>query len=354
MQTILSLATAELSPTVSGSDTKAFLATILPPAVAGRLGRFVDASRIKYRQVLAPYDTLRQLATLDARNGLYLTHAAPLGERVAREALIRSGLQPHDVDVLIVTSSTGYAVPTLDQHLASRLGLRRDARCLFLSGLGCAGAVRAIGLAGDLLRACIASEHALVVSVELCSPWLQVGEQSPKDILSDIVFGDGAAAVVIGGPNSQKAYAVVADHGERWPGTLGARGATLTQSGFRHFRSPVLPRLLQANLPRAVEALLRKQGVATADLRFYAVNPSDHVVLETITAVLHIPDHLMQPAWSTWERHGNTLSAGPLYVLDSLNRLAPPASGDLGLVVVLGPGLTCDLMLLRWQSESLT
>jgi alkylresorcinol/alkylpyrone synthase len=75
-------------------------------------------------------------------------------------------------------------------------------------------------------------------------------------------------------------------------------------------------------------------------------------VLESIGAALDVPEDRMRPAWATWEERGNTLSAGPLYVLDAGRRLTPPESGDLGLAVVLGPGLTCDLMLLRWRDPA--
>jgi alkylresorcinol/alkylpyrone synthase len=111
--------------------------------------------------------------------------------------------------------------------------------------------------------------------------------------------------------------------------------------------------MLRAHLRRSVESFLSAQGIAATDLKFYAVNPSDHRVLGAAASVLDIPAHLMQPAWAAWERHGNTLSAGPLYVVDALRRLASSADGDLGLVVVLGPGLTCDLMLLRWHAPFL-
>jgi alkylresorcinol/alkylpyrone synthase len=348
MQTMLTLATAEPEVSLSAPETKNFLATILPAHDADRFARVVDASRIRRRRALLPYDGLRRLATLEARNALWAAHAPAMGERAARSALAAAGCEARDVGVLVVTSSTGLAVPTLDQHLATLLGLRPEVRSLFLSGLGCAGAVRAIGLAVDLLRASLPGGRALVVSVELCSPWLQVVEPSPEDVLSSIVFGDGAAAAVVGDDAGGRGIEVIACHSEIWPNTVHARGAILTQSGFRHFASPSLPRLLRAHLGRSAGGFLAKNGVSPADLRFYAVNPSDHRVLETAAAILSIPEDLMRPAWDAWREHGNTLSAGPLYVIDALSS-APPAPGSLGLAVVLGPGLTCDLALLRWR-----
>lgn len=352
MHTISSLVTeAELGSSVSAEDTKSFLSSVLGAQDADRFRRLVETSRIRQRRVLASYDGLRRLESLEARNALYMEHAVPTAERVARGALAAAALAAREVDALIVTSSTGHSVPTLDQHLATRLDLRPDARCLFLGGLGCAGAVRAIALAGDLVEVNAAAINALVVSVELCSPWLQVEEPSPEDMLSNILFGDGAAAAVVHGGRVGRGAEVLASHTELWPESLGARGATLTQTGFRHFASPALPRLLRKHLRRTVEGFLSRQGVSESDLRFFAVNPSDHRVLESVASVLCIPEKLARPAWAAWEEHGNALSAGPLYVLDALRRMAPPACGELGLAVVLGPGVTCDLALLRWHGD---
>lgn len=347
MMRILSLATEDFPYQVSAAETKELLAVLLPPVEAQRFQVLVDASRIQARQAFASIAELRRMETLDARNAAYTAQAPVLAERVGLQALHNAGVNPRDIDAFIVASSTGHMVPTLDQHLVSRLGLRSDVRCLCMAGLGCAGAVRAIGFAADLLSRNGAA--ALVVSVELCSLWLQMSEPSVEDMLSTIVFGDGAAATVIGRSGSVPAFEVVAAYTGLWPDSLEARGARLTGTGFRHFSSPKLARVLRANLQRTVSEFLVKQGVGANDLRFSVVNPSDHRLLETIGSILDLPEHALRPAWQTWEQRGNTLSAGPLYVLRALQASEPPADGDLGLVIVLGPGITCDLLLLRWR-----
>ncbi|MCK6556680.1 hypothetical protein L6Q96_19200 [Candidatus Binatia bacterium] len=349
MTTVCSLATAEIETTVSAADTREFLASMLPPERAARFSRLVDESRIRQRQALASYDDLRRLDTIEARNAEYVRQALPIAERTARQALRQAGIAPGDVDVFVVTTSTGHSVPTLDRHLGPRLGLRPDVRSLFLHGLGCAGAVRGVALAGDLLRARASADNALVVSVELASPWLQVAEPSPQDILSNIVLGDGGGAVAVGRRAPRAGLEVVAHETELWPNTLGARGAMLTQSGLRHFASPALVRTLRARLRNTVERFLTRHRASPRELQFYVLNPIDHRMLELIGSLLGISAEAMRPAWAAWEDFGNTLSAGPLYVMDALRRLARPADGSLGLVVVLGPGMTCDLMLLRWQ-----
>jgi alkylresorcinol/alkylpyrone synthase len=349
MSELLSLETEELEYRVSASETKEFLASLLPPTDVQRFQRLVDASRIHGRRALTSLHELRRWDTLEARNAVYGKEAIALGQRVGLRALTSAGLEPREIDVILVTSSTGHLVPTLDQHLVGRLGLRPDVRCIPLSGLGCAGAVRAMALAADLFAGKRTGASALVISVELCSLWLQVAEPSPEDVLSNMLFGDGAGATVIGSDKSGQAPELVASHTALWPESLEARGARLTATGFRHFSSAAIPRLLRANLRRTVEEFLFCQGVNATDLRFYAINPSDHRILETVGSILGLPEPALRPAWATWEQHGNTLSAGPLYVLQALEAFASPADRDLGLVLVFGPGITCEMLLLRWH-----
>ena len=64
------------------------------------------------------------------RNRLYLDNALALLEHAARIVFDRAGLDPREVDGIVVASTTGIATPSLDAMLVDRLGLRRDARPL--------------------------------------------------------------------------------------------------------------------------------------------------------------------------------------------------------------------------------
>lgn len=347
MVRLCSLVTDNEGVSISAEDTKADLRGFLG---SEEFDTWVDGSRVhRRRSFTGPLPHLRELDGLERRDSLHAEKALAAAERVARRSLEAAGLSTDDVDVLVVSSSTGYAVPTLDLQLAERLGLREEAECLFLGGLGCSGAVRALGLSRRLLANDPSRKNALVVAVEVASVWLPRGELSREDVLSSIVFGDGAGAAVVGRDCAKNGPHLVAHRSVRWPGSLEARGARLTGEGWRHVVSPTLGRTVRSNLRKTLAQFLSEQGLEEGDVALWAVNPSDPRLLEVLLALLPVPEGFGQAAWSVWENRGNTLSAGPLYVFRSCLDRMEPKDGDAGLLLVLGPGITCDMLLFRWS-----
>jgi alkylresorcinol/alkylpyrone synthase len=353
MMQLRSLVTDGPDTQVSTPDTLAFLSSVLPPGTVQRYCDFATASGIQSRRAVAPLEELARLVTFEERNALYAQHAVPLAERAARRALEHADATADALDTLIVTSSSGYMIPGLDCHVAARLGLRADARCLALSGLGCAGAVRAIGLADDLLRG-RPGGSALVVAVELCSPWLQLGEASPEDMYSNLLFGDGVGAVFLAWSRTPRTPTVIAHHSEQWPESLAARSAMLTSTGLRHHSSPRLPRMIAIHLQRTISEFLAREGWQRKDLGFVAVNVSDPRCGTAVADLLDLPTASLSAATEVWRRHGNILSAGPLHLLRQIATASHPSDDSLGLLVALGPGITCHLLLFRWQGNLTT
>lgn len=350
MTNLLSLSTESPHTKATADETLALLAAFPPPGGAERHRALVEASGVRSRSVVARLERLAQLSTIDERNALYGRLAVPLAERVARAALAAASLNPQTVGALLVTSSTGHMLPTLDCHLAARLNVPASARRLALNDLGCAGAVRAVACAADLLEGA-ALGIALVVAVDLCSLWMQIGEVSPDDVRSNVLFGDGAGAVVLAssahhgtGPELLARSSVV------WPDSLTARGARLTSSGLRHFGSAHIARLVARHVRRTVDDFLSAQGLSRADLAFFAMNPSDLALATCIANQLGLPEHALAMARSVWELHGNTLAVGPLHMLRTVHDHRPRTDVP-GLLLVLGPGITCDLLLMRWNGH---
>src|SRR6202011_5483033 len=85
-----------------------------------------------------------------------------------KKALAAANIEPHGVDTIVLVSSTGIAVPTIDARLMSRIGFLPDIKRVPLFGLCCVGGAPVMARVYDYLHG-YAEHVALLLSVELCS-----------------------------------------------------------------------------------------------------------------------------------------------------------------------------------------
>jgi alkylresorcinol/alkylpyrone synthase len=277
-----------------------------------------------------------------AQTALYRSVAPALAGEAAEHALDEAGVAPHEVGLLVVASCTGYILPGIDVPLMGRLGLRSDVARMPFSVFGCGG-----GAAG-LARACewVRGGHgrvALVVAVELPSVTFRPDDTSVDNLLSALVFGDGAAAAVVSSTGGclrvgRAVSALV-------PGTADALGYRLADGGLQVVLSRRLPRVLAEALPERVAGFLG--NLAPAGLDAVAVHPGGPSVLEAVERCLGLRRGQTAASWATLRRSGNTSSAAILSVLAEL-AAAPPVAGGRGLAIGFGPGLSIELLELAW------
>ena len=170
----------------------------LGPAQRALLERLHGNAGVEYRHTVLPLPQYGDLGGIERANDRYIGEAAALGERALRGALEAAGLTGRDLDLLIVTSVTGVAVPSLDARLIPRLGLRPDVKRLPIFGLGCVAGAAALGRLHDYLLAW-PGHHAALLAVELCSLSWPTTKVTTADLVVSGLFGDGAAALVATG-----------------------------------------------------------------------------------------------------------------------------------------------------------
>jgi alkylresorcinol/alkylpyrone synthase len=338
-----SVGTALPPHTVSAEDTKALLSVVGD----GRKGwhQMIDASRIRRRHVVVPVGELLHHRTLGERAKEYVHQAVALGERAARDALSRAAIHPGSVRTIVSVSCTGYMLPSLDAYLVSRLGLDATARRIPLTELGCSGGVAALGLCSALCHG--GNGPALIVSVEPCSLCLQVAEPTASDIMGSILFGDAAAAAIVTDTDGGSGPTIVSAASNLWPASLDQLGMQLTSTGFSFILSPGLPRLVRARLRDTVVAFLSRSDLTLADIGFWIVHPGGPKILEAAAESLGLTDEAIRPAWDVWEACGNLSSATVFFILHQLQRSAPPAPDTFGVMMAFGPGVTCEMVLVR-------
>jgi len=352
MVELSSVATALPPHSVDAAEAKRHLDRYLGPATSARYCKMVDGSRIQRRFTIAPAEELFALKTLQQRNDLYISHARVLGSRVAKDAIRDAKIETSSVKAVISVSCTGYMMPSLDAQLIDELGVPPHVRRIPITELGCSAGVGAVGLAAERLASSKGS--ALVLSVELSSPGVQIAEPSTTDMVANLLFGDAAASVLLSTERPGSGPEVLASQSTLWQESVDQLGMHLTDTGFRLVLSPRLPRLVRDRLRPTVTEFLSAHGTSLADVRFWIIHPGGPKILEAVAESLELSDRATRPTWDVWERYGNLSSATVFFILRRLQETSPPTAGDLGMMIALGPGITCEMVLLRsagWLSR---
>jgi alkylresorcinol/alkylpyrone synthase len=343
---VAGLGTALPPHRVSREDVVKVLPRIWPD-LARRTSGLLSAAEDGYRHLLrAPAEMVEALSPA-AQTARYALAAPELAAEAAAQALDAADVARDTIGLLLVTSCTGFILPGLDVHLAPMLGLRPDVWRLPISQLGCAGGSGGLARAADWTRT-HPGERALVVAVELPSLTFRPGDHSVDNLLSALVFGDGAGAAVLEAGGSDGAGLRIGRVSSVLvPATTGALGYELADDGFRVILSRRLPATLAAALPALVGNFC--DGATLADLDAVAVHPGGPAIVNAVQDSLGLRDAQVAATRSALQATGNTSSAAIFFVLEALTSQLPTASGS-GLVLGVGPGITIELLELAWGS----
>lgn len=357
MSTIVSIATTVPAFSATQAEAKAAFRPLFP-LLGRRLDAamaFFDHAEVETRHSVLSLPEIARPRTLTETMKIYADSARELGHRVARECLRRADLDATMIDLVITVSCTGIMIPSLDAYLIDTLKMRRDVRRLPITELGCVGGAAAVAHAHDYL---VGHPHdrVLVISVELPSLSLQPTDVSPDNLVSSAIFGDGAAAVLLAGDGAVSgsdaadppAIRILETHRHTIPQSTHALGFDLREDGFHTVLSREVPALLRAEVGALVDELTRRAGVSAKDLGVFVFHPGGKKILGAVEEALGLKREDTQPSWDVLRDYGNQSSASVLFVLEGWMTDRRPTRGSLGVMAAFGPGITAELLLLRW------
>ena len=264
------------------------------------------------------------------------TDAIDLATDAAREAIERSGVDPAQVDAVIVaTVSNPKQTPSVSAIVADRVGANPAAA--YDLNAACAGFAYGVAQADALIRAG-AAHYAVVVGAEKLSDVVD-----PTDRSISFLLGDGAGAVVIGpsdtpgigptvwGSDGSKADAVGMNHTltefrdglAPWP--------TLRQEGPTVFRWAVW------EMVKVARQALEAAGVEASDLAAFVPHQANMRIIDEFAKQLGLPDTVA--IGRDIETTGNTSAASIPLATHRLLEEHPELSGGLALQIGFGAGL---------------
>jgi 3-oxoacyl-[acyl-carrier-protein] synthase-3 len=309
------------------------------------------------KRVLTNADLAKIVDTSDEwitdRTGIRSRHIAgdneltsDLGMAAAKQALVRAGIDPVDIDLVICATSTpDRTFPATAVKIQAGLGVTKGAA--FDLQAVCSGFVYALATADNFLRAG-QSRRALVVGAETFSRLLDWTDRS-----TCVLFGDGAGAVVL---EAQPQHGTREDRGilatrvrsdGRFEDLLfvdGGPGSTKTTGHLRMNGREVFRHAVQ-KISGVIEEMLVMTGYAADEIDLYVPHQANARILDGIANKLGVaPNKIVK----TLARHGNTSAASIPLALNHAFEEHLVKEGSLVLLEAMGGGFTWGAVLVRW------
>jgi len=230
--TIVATATALPPYRITRDDVKYYFGRVfeVPERRVEAMMAIVDNAQVHNRHSIFPIDYTIEPRALAKTNNEYIEHAVKLGREAAEKCLERAGMRAEDIDLIITVSCTGFMIPSLDAHLIKLMGFRSNVRRMPFTELGCAAGAMGLSRAADFIASNPGS-NVLIIAVELPSLTFQRKDITQANLISSILFGDGAAAVIVTGQKRPGPQILVTET-YTFPDSLGAMGLDLRDSGF--------------------------------------------------------------------------------------------------------------------------
>src|SRR5580704_4217119 len=306
----------------------------------------IDNSAIDQRYSVFPTEYTIEPRPLAKINAEYQEKAVELGLQVTDRALGQAGMTPTDVDLLVTVSCTGVMIPSLDAHIATIMGFRSDVRRLPITELGCAAGAAGLARTWEYLTA-FPDRTALLVAVEIPTLTFQRKDVSQANLISAVLFGDGAAGVVVTG-RDVPGPRILASECFLFPNSLTAMGFDLRDSGLHIVLSKDVPQLIGERVKGLAEGFLAKQGLRQEDISAFLLHPGGQKLLSYMQSELGLSRADTEVSWDILRRYGNLSSASVLFILNEWLVQREMPSGSYGLLMAFGPGFTAEMLLIQW------
>jgi 3-oxoacyl-[acyl-carrier-protein] synthase III len=292
------------------------------------------------QRVVTNHDLEQVMDTTDAwiqeRTGIrerrYATYGtdtnASMAAEASRMALAQAGLQASDVQLIV------YATITPEYYFPGSAFMMQ--RMLGMEGIGvidireqCSGFVYALSIADQFIRTGT-YQRVLVVGSEVQSPYINASNEG-RNVA--VIFGDGAGAAVLQGPNSNTPG--------RWFDTAMQNPAEMEvyMNGNAVFKHAVV------RFAEAIQEALTANGYQASDIALLVPHQANIRISEFVRQQMGLrPEQVV----NNIQHYGNTTAASIPIALSEAWQAGRIQPGDLICLAAFGSGFTWASALIRW------
>jgi 3-oxoacyl-[acyl-carrier-protein] synthase-3 len=271
--------------------------------------------------------------------------SSDMAEVAARRAMKAAGINPEDIGLLIVGTTTPDLVfPSTACLLQARLGLP-DCGAMDVNA-ACSGFMYALSVADKYVR-CGDAKTALVIGVDKLTAMLDWNDRGTA-----VLFGDGAGAVVLEASDEPGILSTHIHAAGRHSDLLGTTvgvgvgfkaeergGIRIQMKGNEVFKVAV------RTLGRIVDETLAHNKMDKSDLDWLIPHQANHRIISATAKKLGMT---MDQVVVTVDKHGNTSAASVPLALDEAVRSGKIKRGDMLLLEAFGGGFTWASALVKY------
>jgi 3-oxoacyl-[acyl-carrier-protein] synthase-3 len=320
--------------------------------------RIAGTGKYLPERVLTNFDLEKMVDTSDewirSRTGIERRHIASddqatsdLATEAGRIAIEDAGIEPKDIDLIVVGTTTPDLVfPNVGCLVQERLGI--PAGPAFSLEAACSGFIYALGVADQFVRSGQA-KHALVIGAETMSRIIDWTDRE-----TCVLFGDGAGAVVLEAAEEPGViYSKLGADGRYRDLLYASRGVSSTpklepddtSESLLRMKGNEVFRVAVKTLETIVDQVIEENGLDKGEIDWLIPHQANIRIIQATAKRLQLP---MERVILTVQEHGNTSAASVPMALDTAIRDGRVKRGELLLLEAFGGGFTWGASLIRY------
>lgn len=275
------------------------------------------------------------------------TSALAIG--TAKVLMERAGVDPEDIDLIIVASVTpDYGTPSLACMVQKELGMTNAVA--FDVVAACSGFMFALSVADKYIKAGT-YRNAVIIGAETLSKIVNW-----QDRTTCVLFGDGAGGAYVEAADEDGILAEdIGSKGELWE--ILVAGHTTCANAFNglesqddpeffvHMDGQAVFKFATKMVVKSVGNVIEQSGVSKEDIAYVVPHQANARIIDVVANKLKME---RSKFYMNMDRFGNTSSASVPMALNELNEKGLIKRGDKILLTGFGGGMTWGTMLIQW------
>lgn len=307
--------------------------------------KMIKNSTIEKRHLFVSFAELMKINGFAERQEIHAEVTKAHVVAVAKQALLNANLSKDNISMVIVTSCTGFMMPSLTAFLINALNLSVNTVQLPVAQMGCVAGAYAINRAYD--HCLMSKDHnALIVCVETSSMCFHRGAAQLEDFISDAIFGDGIAGCVMRGDDQGEGLRIEDTHTLFLKNSESFIQYNLIEHGF----SFSLDKQVMHSIEMIAEPMntYLNRWFEPNELKFCISHTGGRRILDEVSRCFGIPNEYLIPSRESLRSAGNTSSVS---VIDVFARhFGRLQTGQRGVLMAFGPGFTTEVCVGVWQN----